>query len=659
MNDKSKYTTKARQDLKNMGIQSELWLGQNKNEKCSKPQAKYPFTPENRKKFCQFIKRVKLLDGFGSNFKHKVTDNDSNITALKSHDCHIMMHCLLHYGLQQYLPSSVATPIIELCSLFKQICSRTLMEDDMVKAQSKVIDILCNLELIYPHAFFNIMIHLVIHLPLEALEGGLIPPGGGGFNGVRFVVHSRDERRTTQNSGICSPGEMDREMYYGQLEEILDFSYMSFKVVLFRVKWFDTRNEGRKIKRFVIRNNITQIWARDIIDVDEDDDLIDDEDALPHDLADSDDEDLANDDDDDVAMSADVARGHGGDGGGDDRPPPRQIDVARGHGDDGGDDDRPLLGKGTRKPNRGGKKADRLDTRMKSKNLGLRRITDQWGPYQIRFEFNYRGTLMLLGDHATHWSSLLWEIVREFPMHYPSWRNIGPERKAGFDLTPHMQSPFWLKIQKGIEQQLAKIYTDNKSALKHEHWVLKPDETPDEEGIRSRRPSNIIPTDWDKQIAFWLDHKNLAQAAQNARNRAKSTVICRQGSQSLAVLRDMQMESSATREYPSLIQTYFDTHTVDGVFLRDEERLLYEEMLRLKDLGPNTPSGVPYTEDEIMAMVCRGKQRGHILVRSDDKMSQLLTQLKSQHGVGSGSGSGGGEDDEPGEDEDAVGDEDS
>ncbi|GJZ27817.1 hypothetical protein Tco_0572464, partial [Tanacetum coccineum] len=107
------------------------------------------------------------------------------------------------------------------------------------------------------------------------------------------------------------------------------------------------------------------------------------------------------------------------------------VDVARGHGDDGGGDDRPLLGKGTRKPNRGGKKADRLNTRRKTKNLGLRRITDQWGPHQIRFEFNDRGTLMPLGDHAAHWSSLLWEIVREFPMHYPSWRKIGLEWKAG------------------------------------------------------------------------------------------------------------------------------------------------------------------------------------------------------------------------------------
>ncbi|GJU77932.1 hypothetical protein Tco_1275002 [Tanacetum coccineum] len=131
MNDKSKDTPKARQDLKNLGIRSELWLDQNKNEKCSKPQAKYSFTPENRKKFCQFIKEVKLPDGFGSNFKHKATDNDSNITGLKSHDYHIMMQRLLPYGLQQYLPSSIATLIIELCLFFKEICSRTLMEANM------------------------------------------------------------------------------------------------------------------------------------------------------------------------------------------------------------------------------------------------------------------------------------------------------------------------------------------------------------------------------------------------------------------------------------------------------------------------------------------------------------------------------------------------
>ncbi|GKC02977.1 hypothetical protein Tco_0994587 [Tanacetum coccineum] len=50
------------------------------------------------------------------------------------------------------------------------------MVNDMLKAQSKVINILCNLELIYPPAFFDIMIHLVIHLPLEAIFDGPIRP---------------------------------------------------------------------------------------------------------------------------------------------------------------------------------------------------------------------------------------------------------------------------------------------------------------------------------------------------------------------------------------------------------------------------------------------------------------------------------------------------
>nr|GEY25791.1 hypothetical protein [Tanacetum cinerariifolium] len=98
-------------------------------------------------------------------------------------------------------------------------------------------------------------------------------------------------------------------------------------------------------------------------------------------------------------------------------------------------------------------------------------------------------------------------------------------------------------------------------------------------------------------------------------------------------------------------------------------------MLRLQGLGSNTPTGVPYTEDEIMAIVREGKQRGHIpgvgrvlpgqgtvipppsqgtysadiarlkkreklltkqvnmfmrLFRSDDNFSQMLTQLESQ-----------------------------
>ncbi|GJT10981.1 hypothetical protein Tco_0858023 [Tanacetum coccineum] len=69
--EESKDTAKARQDLQKLGIRRPLWLTKNHKGKIVKPQAAYSFTPENRKKFCQYIKGVKLPDGFGSCFKHK------------------------------------------------------------------------------------------------------------------------------------------------------------------------------------------------------------------------------------------------------------------------------------------------------------------------------------------------------------------------------------------------------------------------------------------------------------------------------------------------------------------------------------------------------------------------------------------------------------
>ncbi|GKA22884.1 hypothetical protein Tco_0708846, partial [Tanacetum coccineum] len=79
-----------------------------------------------------------------------------------------------------------------------------------------------------------------------------------------------------------------------------------------------------------------------------------------------------------------------------------------------------------------------------------------------------------------------------------------------------------------------------------------------------------------------------------------------------------------------------------------------DEMMRLHGLGSNTETGVPYTEDEIMAIICGGKQRGHILGvdRVLPGQRTMLSQLESQPEIGGGSGSGGCGDDEQGDDED-------
>nr|GEY61982.1 hypothetical protein [Tanacetum cinerariifolium] len=91
-----------------------------------------------------------------------------------------------------------------------------------------------------------------------------------------------------------------------------------------------------------------------------------------------------------------------------------------------------------------------------------------------------------------------------------------------------MEFERWQKIYTGIQQHLQKIYNGNKAALKAQHWVPNPEAgTYDVESIRRRRSVNIFAADWDAQIAFWNDPKNLARCAQNRKNRAKSTVVYR------------------------------------------------------------------------------------------------------------------------------------
>nr|GEU98344.1 F-box domain, leucine-rich repeat domain, L domain-like protein [Tanacetum cinerariifolium] len=136
------------------------------------------------------------------------------------------------------------------------------------------------------------------------------------------------------------------------------------------------------------------------------------------------------------------------------------------------------VGKGKRKPNLGGKAAGRLNTRDKTRNLSLKEIMDKKGPVPIQFELRDKQTFMPLSDHATHWSSYIGEVIRGVPLYYPSWLKVLKERKATlitdigtqFDMRPHMESLDWTEINAGIQQHLQKAYNTNKAAFKAQHW---------------------------------------------------------------------------------------------------------------------------------------------------------------------------------------------
>ena len=70
------------------------------------------------------------------------------------------------------MPEYVWKTLAKLSQFFKDLCSTVLREDKLLEMERNIPVILCELERIFPPGFFNVMEHLPIHLPKEALMGG-------------------------------------------------------------------------------------------------------------------------------------------------------------------------------------------------------------------------------------------------------------------------------------------------------------------------------------------------------------------------------------------------------------------------------------------------------------------------------------------------------
>jgi hypothetical protein len=58
-----------------------------------------------------------------------------------------------------------------------QLCCKTLKLDVLQKLKADIPIIMCKLEKIFPPAFFDVMVHLAIHLPEEATLKGPVQYG--------------------------------------------------------------------------------------------------------------------------------------------------------------------------------------------------------------------------------------------------------------------------------------------------------------------------------------------------------------------------------------------------------------------------------------------------------------------------------------------------
>ena len=118
LKDWTKDNYKARLDLVDMGIRSELHLQRKGDDKYTIPSACFHMTPAEKDGFLQVLRDVRVPDGYASNISHRVNLKERKIFGLKSHDNHILMQQLLPIALRGSLPSHVTRPLIKLACFF-------------------------------------------------------------------------------------------------------------------------------------------------------------------------------------------------------------------------------------------------------------------------------------------------------------------------------------------------------------------------------------------------------------------------------------------------------------------------------------------------------------------------------------------------------------
>ena len=133
------------------------------------PQARYTLSKEKKVAFCIFLWEVKFLDGYASNISRCVNADGSKVQGLKTHDCHILLQRILPVALRGFVDKDIYEAIAELGNFFRQLCSKTLNKDLLAQMNEEIPVLLCKLEKISPPALFDVMMHLPVHLPEEAL----------------------------------------------------------------------------------------------------------------------------------------------------------------------------------------------------------------------------------------------------------------------------------------------------------------------------------------------------------------------------------------------------------------------------------------------------------------------------------------------------------
>lgn len=156
----------GRLDLVELEIKPKLFA-KIEEDKTIVPLAGYTLTNTEKDIFGETLYDIRVPHGYCSKLSSLFNLKDVKLIGLKSDDYHMLMQEFFPIAILSILHQPIRYIIIRFFFFFKSIYSKNIILEKVDNMQQQVCVTLCLLEKFFPPLFFDIMVHLTMHLTSE------------------------------------------------------------------------------------------------------------------------------------------------------------------------------------------------------------------------------------------------------------------------------------------------------------------------------------------------------------------------------------------------------------------------------------------------------------------------------------------------------------
>jgi hypothetical protein len=89
---------------------------------------------------------------------------DLTMSGYNSHNCHVMLTVFLPILIRAISPEYVKIVITRMSYIFNCITQKVIDKAELPALKEFVVETLCQMEMLFPPAYFDMMPHLMVHM---------------------------------------------------------------------------------------------------------------------------------------------------------------------------------------------------------------------------------------------------------------------------------------------------------------------------------------------------------------------------------------------------------------------------------------------------------------------------------------------------------------